>query len=189
MSTLERMCQVMSPFGIYSLSSESNVYSELSACAVGIDILRDTLSTLLRENFYATAESYGLSIPEKMWGSERINVPLDTRREMLRERLALSDADFTVASFNKVLNMLGIEAEVHESPRTQQISIVVLTENLTDSERSFIVSQLKGHLPAHLDIGVSFDGFNWSDVKSSSLTFEQMDSASMTWSEIDMYTI
>lgn len=189
MSSLQRMVGELSPFGIYSLTEDSNIYCELSAYAVGLDLLRNAQDTLLREGFYATAESYGLSIPEKMWGATRETLQTETRRQMLKERLALSGADFTVASLQKVIGMLGLEARVHESPKTEQISVVVDTKGLTKAERGFIINQLQGHLPAHLDISVSFEGFIWADVDSSLLTFAQMDSSSLTWAEIDIYTL
>ena len=65
MTSLESMINKLKPLGVYNLNSDSLVYAELSAFAVGIDILRDELDELLREAFVKTAESFGIENLER----------------------------------------------------------------------------------------------------------------------------
>lgn len=101
MSTLDSMIQKLTPLGIYNLKEGSINFAELAAFSQGLDLLRDSLKSLLRENFISTAETYGIENLERMVGSVQDDLPLKKRREMLTQRLSLSTADFTPEGFEK----------------------------------------------------------------------------------------
>lgn len=185
MRSLTSMIEKLSPLGVYNLSEGSVVYAELSAFAVGLEILRDTLDTLLQEAFIATAEDFGIENTERLVGNVRADLPLEKRREMLTERLSLSSGDFTLKGFEKMLRLMGVEGSIEEYPETQRIVINLSEDEYTEAQCKWIVSQAKALLPAHLKWDVVFAGFSWSDSDATGNTFAVIDGKGYTWKEID----
>ena len=116
MSVLESLLSRLSPIKLYSLKEGGNTYNELSAFAVGLEILRFELSEMLLECFLSSAESYGLSRYERLWGGEREHLPTDKRREMLISRSSLNLNDFTPQGVSKIFDLLGVAGTINEFP-------------------------------------------------------------------------
>lgn len=187
MNVLEALINKHRPLHIYNITEGSNVYYELSAYAEGLQILRDELDNMLRECFVVTAEDYGLEIPERLWGKVRDDLDVKKRREMLLARSSFGYDDFTPEGIRKLLAFLGIDGVVYEYPAIYRIVVDTKGRNLTQGTKNWIYAQLEALLPAHLDIDVLWGTFCFDDIDNKSLTFDYMDSVSMTWSEIDMY--
>lgn len=186
MSVLESLLSRLSPIKLYSLSEGGNTYNELSAFAVGLEILRDELSEMLSECFLSSAESYGLSRYERLWGGEREHLPTDKRREMLISRSSLNLNDFTPLGVSKIFDLLGVAGTINEFPAQQRLSLDLSGEALTKGEKNFIKSQAEALFPAHLDIDVVFAGLTWKEVDSRGNTFSQLETLCYTWQEIDI---
>lgn len=185
MSSLESMIKKLSPLGVYNLSENTMVYAELAAFSIGLDMLRENLDTLLKENFVATAEDFGLKNTERLLGNVRDDLMLSERREMLKERLSLNVADFTLAGFEKMLKILGTLGVIEEYPKTQRIVLNLAGEEYSEAEREWIVSQAKALLPAHLVSDIVFAGFDWKRSDLLANTFAEIESKGLVWSEID----
>ena len=187
MSSLESMIKKLSPLGVYSLKEGSVVYAELAAFSEGLDILRENLETLLKESFIATAEDYGLKIPERLVGNVRSDLPLSKRREMLNERLSLNITDFTPEGFEKMLRILGTPGNIEEYPHIERIVLNLSGVDYTEAQREWIVSQAKALLPAHLVSDVVFSGFDWEKSDALQNTFAEIDGKGYIWNEIDYF--
>lgn len=185
MSCLDSMINKLSPLGVYNLSEGSIVYAELAAFSAGLDILRENLDILLRESFIATAEDFGIEIPERLVGNVRDDLLLSKRRKMLSERLSLNVTDFTPVGFEKMMRLLGISGKIEEYPQTQRIVVNLSNEEYTEAQREWIVSQVKALLPAHLVSDVAFSGFNWKESDALANTFAEIDSKAYIWNDID----
>lgn len=185
MKSLESMINKLSPMNLYNLSKGSINYAELSAFSVGLDLLRDVLDELLRESFIETAETYGIETVEQLVGSVRDDLPLSKRREMLIERLSLSTSDFTPEGFEKMLRLMGVEGEICEYPADLRMVIDLSSEELTASQREWLLFETGAFLPVHLDFDVVFAGFDWKASDNLSNTFAEIDAKSYTWKEID----
>ncbi len=185
MRSLTSMIEKLSPLGVYKLSEDSVVYAELVAFAVGLEMLRDTLDTLLKESFISTAEDFGIENHERLVGNVRSDLPLGKRREMLTERLSLASCDFTPKGFEKMLRLMGVEGSIEEYPANQRIVINLSEGEYTEAQREWIVSQAKVLLPAHLEWDVVFAGFDWDASDSLSNTFAQIDGKGYIWKTID----
>lgn len=185
MTALESMINKLSPLGVYNLNSDTVIYAELAAFAVGLDVYRESLETLLRECFVATAESYGIENRELAVGKPREDLLLEKRREMLFNRLSFSAGDFTPEGLKKALSFIGIDGTVSEQPEAQRISIFVADGEYPLAEREWISAQIKGILPAHLEWDVVFSGFSWSVSDSKSNTFSVIDGKGYNWKKID----
>ena len=59
MSTLESMRSALLPVGIYNITENSNAYKELLVYSRELDRLYVRADEILREGFFATAESWG----------------------------------------------------------------------------------------------------------------------------------
>ena len=116
MSVLESLLSRLSPIKLYSISEGGNTYNELSAFAVGLEILRDELSEMLSECFLSSAESYGLSRYERLWGGEREHLPTDKRRDMLISRSSLNLNDFTPLGVSTIFDLCGVAGALTELP-------------------------------------------------------------------------
>lgn len=185
MTALDSMIKKLTPLNVYDLSSSSLIYAELVAFAVGLDFLRDSTDMLLKECFVATAEDFGITERERMWGNIRTDLTLDKRRTMLTRRLSFSPQDFTPEGFNKVLEFMGIEGEIEEQPKALRISLKLTQREYSAALREWIVAQLKGLFPAHLLWDVVFPGFCWSDIDTSGNTFSAIDAKGYLWQKID----
>lgn len=188
MKSLESMINKLSPLKLYNLNKGSINYAELGAFAVGLDLLRDALDELLRESFIATSQTYGIETAEKAVGKVRDDLTLSKRREMLTERLSLNTADFTPKGFKKMLRLMGVEGEIQEYPEDLRIVVDLSNEQLSASQKEWVLYQAAALLPAHLDFDVVFSGFNWERSDSINSTFAIIDAKGYAWNEID-YTI
>ncbi|MGN0452783.1 MAG: hypothetical protein ACI4GZ_03170 [Ruminococcus sp.] len=186
MSSLDSLILRLSPLGVYSLEENTAVYSELSAYAVGLDILRETLDTMIRECFFASAESYGLRNAEILLGKSREDLPLEKRREMLIARNSLGVNDFTLQGMEKILNLLGVEGVIEEFPALQRISVNLGATLCTRGEKNFIISQIESLFPSHLEADVAFGGMSWAYIEMQQLTFDKMEQKGYSWQEIDI---
>lgn len=187
MNVLDSLIERHRPLHIYDIRQGSNIYWELIAYAEGLQMLRDELDTMLRECFPATAESYGLEIPERLWGKVRDDLDRDKRREMLITRGSFGYDDFTPEGIQKLLRFLGVQGIVYEYPYINRIVVDTKGRNLSEGQKNWIRTQLESLLPAHLDIDVLWGTFCFDDIDNKNLTFDYMDTVSMTWSEIDEY--
>lgn len=186
MSSLSSMISKFAPLGAYRITPQSNVYKELCAYAVGLDMLCTELDTMLRECFFATAETYGLERAERLWGATRQDLPLSKRREMLLTRSAFGYDDFTPEGIRKLLKFLGISGVVSEYPQLQRIVVDLSEEDLSDGKRAWVTSQINDLFPAHLEVDLVFSGLDWADMDSLGLTFDAMEAKGLNWSEIDI---
>ena len=93
------MKQKLMPLGLYDLEGQSEVLCELKAYAEGLDLLFEYIDELFRENYIATAESYGLSRREEIISREHPEQTASQRREALiyfekTVKTTLNDDDF-----------------------------------------------------------------------------------------------
>lgn len=188
MNMLEKLINAHSALKIYNIKEGSNIYAELSAYSVGLELLNNELEEIEKEAFISTAETYGLSLAEKLWGRQRDDLSLEKRREMILKRSSFGYDDFTLEGIEKLLGFLGIDGEIQEYPQLHRITVTITDENLTDGQKNWILSQMLALFPAHLEADAVFAGFCWEDIESNNLTFDSMENCNMTWSQIDIYT-
>lgn len=187
MNILDSLITKHSPLHIYNIACDSNIFRELQAYAEGLEILKSELETILKESFYATAESYGLERAERLWGKVRDDLTTSKRRQMLITRSAFGYDDFTPEGVQKLLAFLGVDGVVYEYPKAQRIVVDTKEAGFTQGQKNWVHSQLNALLPAHLDVDVLWGNFCFDDIEDNNLTFDQMDANSFTWSEIDIY--
>ncbi len=187
MSVLQKLVADHKALGIYSITEDSNINCELKAYAEGLEMLRETLQEMEKEAFFFTANTYGLSAAERLWGAQRGDLTTQKRREMLLTRSAFGYDDFTPEGAEKVLKFLGVEGVIREYPRVFRITVDVSSQKLTEGQRNWIVSQLYGVFPAHLEVDAVFDGFEWDALNERNISFDDMENKNMLWSEIDVY--
>lgn len=185
MRALQSMINKLRPLAVYNLNSDSLVYAELAAFAVGLDVLREELEELLREAFVKTAESYGIDNLEREAEKLCTDLPLEQRREMLIKRLSFGMGDFTMSGFDKMLSFLGISGEIAESPFTLSMALKLNEGEYNETFRNWIVAQAKLLFPAHLECDVVFPGVDWKYLDNLNNTFLYMDTKGYSWNKID----
>lgn len=186
MSVFEKLVRAHYPIGVYSINEQSNIGFELAAYGAGLEILQDELGEIEKEAFFMTAEDYGLSAWEKLWGASRDELSTEMRREMLIARSSYGDGDFTTEGMNKVLRFLGFEGMIKEYPNVYRVTADFSLNSLSSGQRNFIVSQIESMFPAHIEADAVFAGFDWDCVDSRNITFDSMEQKEMRWCDIDI---
>ena len=141
--------------GIYEITEDTRLYAELKAYDACLQMLHDQLDELLQEALIPTAVSYGLEEKELLFGLNLSSCTEEERRKLLCMRGAINVNSFSKADFLNILESGGIDAEVTESPSTQQIGVQVLSVkgNKTQQEMQKAVSD---YIPAHAECTVTF---------------------------------
>ena len=118
-------------------------------------MLHDQLDELLQEALIPTAVSYGLEEKELLFGLNFSSCTEEERRELLCMRGAIDVNSFSKAAFLNILESGGIEAEVTESPSTQQIGVQILSvkggQTQQDTQKA-----VSNYIPAHAECTVTF---------------------------------
>ncbi len=187
MNALSSLLKKHRPLGIYNITENSNIYFELASYAEGLDMLTEVLETQLSECFCATASTFGLEAMERLWGKVRDDLSAQKRREMLLLRSSFGFDDFTLEGAKKLVSFLGLDAKITEYPKAQRIVIDTTGKSYSVGQQNWIVAQLEALLPAHLEIDIVWEGFDFDTMDNKNYTFDSMDAKNLTWSEIDIY--
>lgn len=188
-TSINSMIDKLSPLGIYNLSNDTLVYKELIMYSVALDEISSLLEELERECFVQTAVSYGLSNREKIWGFERDDLSVEKRKSIILNRLNIDENNFTLEAMENFLSVVNFNADIEENPTENQVLINNKNTSYSKAERAWIKEQLVNFFPAHLELIVDFRVITWEDIDNKNLTFAQMDSASLTWKDIENYGV
>lgn len=190
MKAYESMTKKLSPTGIYSLEENGAISNELKTYSTGIDQSDDILDIIIREAFVSTAEDYGLSMWEEMFGGIQSGVDASTRRKLIKGRLQLNYSNFTPSGVKEIINSLGITSyTLTENPALFLVIIDLSAQSYTKTQRKWIKEQLEELLPAHLEISTIFGTVTWNEIDNMSLTADQMDAKNYSWDDIDTIVI
>ncbi|WP_283610841.1 hypothetical protein [Faecalispora anaeroviscerum] len=172
------------PLRLYRMDGSSRVEAELSAVAEGLDLVYQALENLTQEAFVPTAQGVGLAMLERTFGSERTDLPLELRREMLLYRGAVTVNDNTKQSVERALLSVGLRAQLWESPREQKLYVIcyeVLDQKMT---RYRLKESALRFLPAHLEIIFDFGKVTWDYLHKTEKTFLKLAELEYTWEQI-----
>ena len=119
MESFLSMKQKLLPLGLYELDDNDETVWELKAYAEGLNTLFDTLDELEREYFISTAQSYGLSRRELLFGREMSGQTAQERRDALMYLERTIVGDTTDSGFAEFLENLGLSGQggVHHKYR------------------------------------------------------------------------
>ncbi len=187
MIPLDSMKTKLLPLGLYSLSGETLVDAELQAYQAGWEPLCSAMEETIREMFLATAQSWGISRRELLFGPEKTDLPLEDRREMLLARLCVTENDVTREAIERAVIASGFDVSIVERPEKGEIlvSCIRILSDLTEQEA--MKRAASEFLPAHLVWDFDFSLLLWNRVDELDLTFNEMDGADLSWDEIDVY--
>lgn len=183
MGSYATMKKVLESTGLYD-TDKQNINSELVVYASELDRIKNKLLYMLCECFINTAQTYGLALREQVFGAVRDDLTIEKRREMLTLREQLDSSCFTPEKIKSALESFGLEFELYEYPSLYSV-VIDTVGHYTAKEKSWIRSQVKKIMPAHLVVEVVFNGPSWVKIDGYSNTFLYMDSCDMTWAEID----
>ena len=141
--------------GIYEITEDTRLYAELKAYDAGLQMLHDQLDELLQETLISTAVSYGLEEKELLFGLNLSSCTEEERRKLLCMRGAINVNSFSKADFLNILESGGIDAEVTESPSTQQIGVQVLSVKGSKTQQE-MQKTVSDYIPAHAECTVTF---------------------------------
>lgn len=179
--------RVLSPLGLYDLSENSLISKELSVYITELDRASNFLENLLREYFINTAEDYGLSFREKLFGSIKSDLSTQSRRRILLNRCSLKSHEFNRGSVEKSLITAGIEGYIVENPQNNSLYINCLNRFDTTITENMAKSIVLKFIPAHLSTDFDFRILSWNYIDDLEKTFQSIDDNDFTWDQIDNY--
>ena len=141
--------------GIYKITEGTRLYAELKAYDAGLQMLHDQLDELLQEALIPTAGCYGLEEKELLFGLNLSSCTEEERRKLLCMRGAIDVNSFSKAAFLNILKSGEIDAEVTESPSTQQIGVQVLSVKGGQTQQD-MQKAVSDYIPAHAECTVTF---------------------------------
>ena len=185
MSALTLLKSKLKPLGLYNLSSGSIINAELSAYAVGFELLNEKFNELERECFISTSQSFGLDLREKLFGYLKSDLGNSERRERLLYRNKITSNDYTKIKIEEAAKSCGIEGYIIENKGGTKFDFNCNDTFSSDEERQSAINEAKQFLPAHLRCDFDFRDLSWDKINENDYTFNQMDAEDLTWNEID----
>ncbi len=174
------------PTKLYDLAQGKANDREIRTLGHGIDAEDEKLDLIIREAFIPTAQSFGLTSWEEIFGAPHLSTSAGLRRDWLIKRLRLNTGSFTMRSVEEILTSLGAEDfTISEKPAIFTVVIDLSSMRPNEAYKGWIREQLEELLPAHLEIVVIFGTMSWDQMDSRSLTFQQIEEKNYTWDEID----
>ncbi len=188
MTAIQRLIKALQPLSLYSLKIYTSVYKELESYSVALDVLDEIMDEYIREGFIDTANDYGLSLYEKLYGAERTDLTLEQRREMLIQRINLNVNDNTLSGIKRFFSSLGLKCEIRENPHIFDLYILPLTGEYTSLEQEYIIEKARDFLPCHLTFTIDFRSIDWHGLQQLDLTFAEIDAKQMSWNDFEKYS-
>ena len=180
MGALERMKEQMRAVPLYRLDGTTTVDHELEAYAAVLDRCEQALLELYRENFAATAESWGLELFSKELRTA--DGTLVEQQSAAKVLFSLDDDDFAKCDMEKIAQAVGLSCNVEEYPKENVVRFVLLGEprNLTRSIRI-----LRRFFPVHLIGLVDHRKETWKALDDQNLTWSDLDKRGLSWNQMD----
>lgn len=156
MSSFYSMREKLLPLGIYTDEPGSELYCEQQAFAAGLDLLFEQLEEMEAELFISTAETYGLSEREKLFGRVREDLTLSQRRELLCKRELMNFEVLTLEAFGRVLESWGVSDYSFVESLTRARLTVRITDALDETQQRVIEERANIEIPAHAEVRITY---------------------------------
>lgn len=182
MTPLENMVKHLTPLQLYRLDEDTSVYNELSVYANAFEQSISEADILLKEMLITTAEDYGLSQREKIWGLPRTELTTEERRKAIIERFCINYSDCTLNAMRSFLASLGVQATITEVPSKRRVYIYAENGSaFSIPVRKYINEQAESFFPAHLEIFLDYRVADWDTLDNNRTMFSTYDSFNYTW--------
>lgn len=180
MGALERMKQQMKEIPLYRLDGTTIVDHELEAYAAVLDRFEQALLELYRENFAATAESWGLELFSKELRTA--DGTFEEQQSAAKGLLSLDDDHFTKYDMEKIAKAAGLSCNVEEYPKEGIVRFVLLGEprNLARSVRI-----LRRFFPVHLIGLIDHRKGTWETLDNQNFTWSDLEGKRLSWNQMD----
>lgn len=186
MSIYSTMKDSLQATGLYNTEQNIPLYAELAAYSDAFEICSEYIDELKREAFIKTAQDYGISNIERLYGRVMSDLTNDERRAIILNRLSITPADFTVENIKKILASCGLtHYRIYENKTDEIFTVTGNGHKYTSVQIAFILSQLSKLLPAHLEYKIYLNEISWKNAESKKLTWLQMEEYDYTWKQID----
>jgi hypothetical protein len=185
MGAYNSITKALNPLGVYNITPGANIYNELMAYSYALDIYSGHIDSVFADRFITTSSLSNIEKLEKIFGYKRSERTLADRRNMLINRLSITNGDFTKLGLDKFIQSLGIGSyDLSESPSIGYIAVQIYTR-FSDTLERWMSNQIKSFLPAGTAVDVFFGGRFWDTIDDYSYDFAYMDSLNITWKQLD----
>ena len=144
------------PLGLYTDEPGSELYCEQKAFAEGLDMLFDKLEEMETELFIATAEGYGLSEREKLFGRVREDLTVSQRRELLSKKELMNFDVLTLEAFGRALESWGVTDYSFAESLTRARLTISISDVPDETQQRVIEERANIEIPAHAEVNLIF---------------------------------
>lgn len=156
MNSYNSMKSKLDAIGLYNITEQSCISSELKAYACELDRLWSELDVMYRECFIETAETYGLAQRESLAGREKSGSSLEKRRDMLKLQQQMMGGECSLSSFERFLKSFGLnDFEISEEASSFKIAVAI-NDALTEEEKTEAEIKIAAEIPAHIALLVNY---------------------------------
>lgn len=182
MTPLNNMIKRIKPLQLYNCSEDTAIYNELKVYSNALEDSIANADKLLKEMLVTTAEDYGLSLREEIWGLPRTELTTEERRTAISKRFCISYSDCTLEAMKSFLKSLGVQPIITEVPIKNRIYIYVENgSTFSLPVRKYITEQAESFFPAHLEIFLDYRVATWDTLDSKKTMFSTYDILNFTW--------
>ena len=173
--------QMLSPLGIYRLESGYGA-AELDAVGDALDKVRAELDIYLDGSVCTSSSGEYLRLFEALFPIVNFAGTEEERRENILTLLAVNDSWSDKPSLEAMLKACGVEAEIVETDDKfkTELRFTQIRGEPTDDEKQVC----KAIMPAHVTLQFVCDGLIWDRAEELFPTWDDLDSAGLTASEI-----
>lgn len=179
----QAMRELLNATGGYRLTGASDGDWDLLAAGSQLDLLSDEIETLYGDVFAEGASAGCLDLWESWLRPQRSAAPIDQRRRMLMQHLAINPEKGTLSEYGEMICAAGVRGKVAEGGS----GLVVRCGGLFGLTEVEARKELDALLPAHIPWEIEFV-FDWSTMETSGRSFADWDALKLTWAELDGLT-
>lgn len=183
MTAREQLYRLLTPLGIYRLGCGSHIDWELESYLTVLEPARQTLEELKREAFLSTATGEGLRRWEQLLALPPVagEAP-ETRRALLIHLLWQSGESARPAGLLRLLEALGLSAQLRENTGPEEFQLQPLAESLPPPQVAAAAKEVaQRFFPAGLQGKFAAGKRSWAQLDALGYSWAQIGAAARSW--------
>ena len=181
MSIFQEIIGMMKPLGIYSLNGGTLIDAEIDSYVTGLELAEKRLENLLKEGFVQTAEDIGLTMREKLFGSERSSLSAAERRSRLLLRLSSVMSEWNNVGITNTMKSSGFDGTIYEALSDETLLLKGLGSSSKPEDFKQFIDAADEIFPAHLRYSMDLPSPDWDTLDGYDKKFGEWDELGYRW--------
>lgn len=181
MDVLYNIASVMNESGLYQITDESFIMSELKAYAEGFDLPYRLIEDTITDAFVQTCSDSALKRFAMACGREAESYESSELRELIIYILSSFRETFSKDSVISALESYGYTGGVTEDFENERIIFDDVEFSPNPGAYKWLSEAAEMLLPAHLDYALNLPAYTWEQLDAADLTVTQIDVLDYRW--------